>query len=139
MKHLLWASALLFGCALSPKAQKLDDSLIGESERAPREWNWDSGEAGTWNVWIELDAGTIEQFEYGADNHIRRAATLGHPEWSDGELTAALNRMGSSGFNNAWTTKADMCRPQSASGPPGRFGMASQQACNWAGPGLRLM
>ena len=101
MKHLLWASALLFGCALSPKAQKLDDSLIGESERAPREWNWDSGEAGTWNVWIELDAGTIEQFEYGSDNHIRRAATLGHPEWSDGELTAALNRMGSSGFNNA--------------------------------------
>ena len=101
MKHLLWAMALLFGCAVSSHGQKLDDRLLGESERAPREWNWDSGEAGTWNVWLELDAGTIEQFEYGSDNHIRRAATLGHPEWSDGELTSAINRMGSSGFNSA--------------------------------------
>lgn len=101
MKHFFWATALLFGCAVSLHAQKLDDSLLGESERAPREWNWDSGEAGTWNVWLELDAGTIEQFEYGSDNHIRRAATLGHPEWSDGELTSAINRMGSSGFNSA--------------------------------------
>lgn len=101
MKHLLWATALLFGCAVSVHAQKLDDSLLDESDRAPREWNWDSGEAGTWNVWLEIDAGTLEQFEYGSDNHIRRAATLGHPEWSDGELTSAINRMGSSGFNYA--------------------------------------
>ena len=104
MKHLLWATALLFGCALSVRAQTLDESLLDQADRdtrAPREWNWASGEAGTWNVWLELDAGTIEQFEYGADNHIRRAATLGHPEWSDGELTSALNRMGWSGFNNA--------------------------------------
>ena len=101
MKHLLWATALLFGCAVSVHAQKLDDSLLGESDRAPREWNLDASEAGTWNVWLEIDAGTLEQFEYGSDNHIRRAATLGHPEWSDGELTSAINRMGSSGFNYA--------------------------------------
>jgi len=104
MKHILWASALFFGCAVSACAQKLDESLLEQADsdtRSPREWNWASGEAGTWNVWLELDAGTIEQFEYGAENHIRRAATLGHPEWSDGELTSDLNRMGWSGFNNA--------------------------------------
>lgn len=104
MKHLLWATALLFGCALSVHAQTLDESLLDQSDldtRATRDWNWESGEAGTWNVWLELDAGTIEQFEYGAENHIRRAAILGHSEWSDGELTSATNRMGWSGFNNA--------------------------------------
>ena len=81
---LLLSSGMLWG-------QKLDDSLLNQTQdRAPREWNWGEEEAGVWNVWIELDAGTIEQFEYGSDNHIRRAATLGHPEWSDSELTAAL-------------------------------------------------
>lgn len=98
--------SLAFGLVLLPsgplRAQKLDESLLEQAQdKTPRGWNWSEQKAGTWNVWIELDAGSIEQFEYGADNHIRRAATLGHPEWSDGELTAALNRMGSSGFNNA--------------------------------------
>ena len=92
---LLLSSGMLWG-------QKLDDSLLNQTQdRAQREWSWGDQEAGVWNVWIELDAGTVEQFEYGSDNHIRRAATLGHAEWSDSELTAALNRMGNSGFNNA--------------------------------------
>ena len=92
---LLLSSGMLWG-------QKLDDSLLNQAQdRTPREWSWGNEEAGVWNVWIELDAGTIEQFEYGSDNHIRRAATLGHTEWSDSELTAAINRMGNSGFNNA--------------------------------------
>lgn len=92
---LLLSSGMLWG-------QKLDDSLLNQAQdRTPREWSWGNEEAGAWNVWIELDAGTIEQFEYGSDNHIRRAATLGHTEWSDSELTAAINRMGNSGFNNA--------------------------------------
>ena len=92
---LLLSSGMLWG-------QKLDDSLLNQAQdRTPRAWSLGDQEAGEWNVWIELDAGTIEQFEYGSDNHIRRAATLGHSEWSDSELTAAINRMGSSGFNNA--------------------------------------
>ena len=62
---------------------------------------WATEEAGTWNVWVEFDASTLEQYEYGSGNHIRRAATLGHPEWSDNQLTSAINRMGSSGFNYA--------------------------------------
>jgi hypothetical protein len=92
---LLLCSGMLWG-------QKLDDSLLNQAQdRTPRAWSLGDQEAGEWNVWMELDAGTIEQFEYGSDNHIRRAATLGHAEWSDSELTAAMNRMGSSGFNNA--------------------------------------
>lgn len=92
---LLLSSGMLWG-------QKLDGSLLNQAQdQTPRAWSWGDQEAGEWNVWMELDAGTIEQFEYGSDNHIRRAATLGHSEWSDSELTAAINRMGSSGFNNA--------------------------------------
>jgi len=92
---LLLSSGMMWG-------QKLDDSLLNQAQdRTPRAWSLGDQEAGEWNVWMELDAGTIEQFEYGSDNHIRRAATLGHSEWSDSELTAAINRMGSSGFNNA--------------------------------------
>ena len=92
---LLLCSGMMWG-------QKLDDSLLNQAQdRTPRAWSLGDQEAGEWNVWMELDAGTIEQFEYGSDNHIRRAATLGHAEWSDSELTAAMNRMGSSGFNNA--------------------------------------
>ena len=92
---LLLSSGMMWG-------QKLDDSLLNQAQdRTPRAWSLGDQEAGEWNVWMELDAGTIEQFEYGSDNHIRRAATLGHAEWSDSELTAAINRMGSSGFNNA--------------------------------------
>ena len=113
-------------------AQKLDESLLAQAQdRSPREWAWGEREAGPWNVWIELDAGTIEQFEYGSDNHIRRAATLGHPEWSNGELTAALNRMGSSGFNNAVDYQSRYV-PAAA-----RIG-ASRQVWNGISAGLQL-
>lgn len=99
----LWASALILACTTTAlHAQKLDESLLDQAqEKEPREWNWTSGEAGTWCIWLDLDAGTIEQFENNTDNNVRRAASLGHPEWSNSTLTMAVNRMGSSGFNNA--------------------------------------
>lgn len=120
---------MLFGAV---HAQKLDESLLDQAvSGTDRNWRWAEGEAGAWNVWIELDAGTLEQYEYGSDNHIRRAATLGHPEWSDGQLTAALNRMGSSGFNYAIDNE-NRYLPAAV-----RFG-ASRQVWNGISAGLQL-
>ena len=97
---LSWGLALVTGPALH--AQKLDESLMDSTaESAPRNWNWASGEAGTWCVWIDFDLGTLEQFEDNTENHILRAATLGHPEWSNNTLTGTVNQMSNSGFNNA--------------------------------------
>ena len=84
-------------------AQTLDESLLdapSSNERA--EWTFPSGEAGVWTVWVEFDAGLIRQFEPNdRNNDIRRAATLGHPEWSSNTLTTVVNRMTNSGFDNA--------------------------------------
>ena len=101
MKHA-FGHSLLQPHRLRARATRREPATA--SDRAARR-NW-AGEAGPWNVWLEIDAGTIEQFEYGSDNHIHRAATLGHPEWSDGDLTSTINRMGSSGFNWPSTTRA---------------------------------
>lgn len=97
---LAWVLALT--AASSLHAQQLDESLMDNTgDAAPRNWNWTSGEAGTWCVWIDFDLGTLEQFEDNTENHILRAATLGHPEWSNNTLTGTVNQMSSSGFSNA--------------------------------------
>lgn len=127
-----WSTWILFLLCSPVSAQKLDESLIDQAQdRSPREWEWASGEAGPWNVWLELDAGTLEQYEYGSDNHIRRAAILGHPEWNDGQLTSALNRMGNSGFNYA-VDRESRYLPAAV-----RIG-ASRQVWNGISAGLQL-
>ena len=99
LPHSLVLAAVLFSTA-GLQAQKLDESLFDQTDtQEPRTWNWSSGDAGPWTVWIDFDTGTIEQFENNANNNITRAASLGHPEWSNNTLTNAVNRMSSSGFN----------------------------------------
>ena len=99
LPHSLVLTAVLFSTA-GLQAQKLDESLFDQTDtQEPRTWNWSSGDAGPWTVWIDFDTGTIEQFENNANNNITRAASLGHPEWSNNTLTNAVNRMSSSGFN----------------------------------------
>lgn len=93
----------LVGITVASNAQTLDESLLQQA--APREntaWSWETGEPGAWNVWLDVDAGVVELFEPNdANNDIRRAAVLGHPEWNSNTLTNVVNRMTNSGFDNA--------------------------------------
>ena len=68
-------------------AQTLDESLLQQA--APKHgMAWETGEPGAWNVWLDVDAGVVELFEPNdANNDIRRAAVLGHPEWNSNTLT----------------------------------------------------
>ena len=94
---------VLAGLTSTLHAQTLDESLLQQA--APREntaWSWETGEPGAWNVWLDVDAGVVELFEPNdANNDIRRAAVLGHPEWNSNTLTNVVNRMTNSGFDNA--------------------------------------
>ena len=101
LRSVRWTAAFLLLGPLPLAAQQLDDSLLDQAEERPaRQWDWNAGEAGIWNVWLELDAGTIEQFDNRTTNNIRQVATLGHAEWSDNTLTMAMNRIDNSGFSN---------------------------------------
>lgn len=101
IRSVRWTAAFLLLGPLPLAAQQLDDSLLDQAEERPaRQWDWNAGEAGIWNVWLELDAGTIEQFDNRTTNNIRQVATLGHAEWSDNTLTMAMNRIDNSGFSN---------------------------------------
>ena len=94
---------VLAGLTSALHAQTLDESLLQQA--TPREstaWSWETGEPGVWNVWLDVDAGVVEFFEPNeANNDIRRAAVLGHPEWNSNTLTNVVNRMTNSGFDNA--------------------------------------
>ena len=94
---------VLAGLSSALHAQTLDESLLQQA--APREntaWSWETGEPGAWNVWLDVDAGVVELFEPNdANNDIRRAAVLGHPEWNSNTLTTVVNRMTNSAFDNA--------------------------------------
>lgn len=94
---------VFLGISSSFYAQKLDESLLQQaSPRDGQEWQWDVGEPGAWNVWLDVDAGVVELFEPNdASNDIRRTAVLGHPEWGSNTLTNVVNRMTNSGFDNA--------------------------------------
>jgi len=62
IRSVRWTAAFLLLGPLPLAAQQLDDSLLDQAEERPaRQWDWNAGEAGIWNVWLELDAGTIEQ------------------------------------------------------------------------------
>ena len=64
IESVRWTAAFLLLGPLPLAAQQLDDSLLDQAEKRPaRQWDWNTGEAGIWNVWLELDAGTIEQFD----------------------------------------------------------------------------
>ena len=80
---------VLAGLTSTLHAQTLDESLLQQA--APREntaWSWETGEPGAWNVWLDVDAGFVELLEPNdANNDIRRAAVLGHPEWNSNTLT----------------------------------------------------
>ena len=93
----------LAGIGATLHAQTLDESLLEQARPGEgKAWQWETGEPGDWCVWLDVDAGVVELFEPNdANNDIRRAAVLGHPEWDSNTLTTVVNRMTNSGFDNA--------------------------------------
>lgn len=93
----------LAGIGATLHAQTLDESLLEQARPGEgKAWQWETGEPGDWCVWLDVDAGVVEFFEPNdANNDIRRAAVLGHPEWDSNTLTTVVNRMTNSGFDNA--------------------------------------
>ena len=93
----------LAGIGATLHAQTLDESLLEQARPVDdKTWQWETGEPGDWCVWLDVDAGVVELFEPNdANNDIRRAAVLGHPEWDSNTLTTVVNRMTNSGFDNA--------------------------------------
>jgi hypothetical protein len=102
LARLAWAGTL-GSCLMTSNAQKLDESLLDRSatDGPQRDWTWMTEAPGTWCVWVDYDAGSLEQFEGNTKNHILAVGALGHPEWSNNQLTDAADRMGYSGFNSA--------------------------------------
>ena len=99
--RLIW-TLTMGGCLITSNAQKLDESLLDPSvSHETRMWNIERSEPGTWQVWIDLDVGLIQEFEGNTRNHVLAVGELGHPEWSNNKLTEAVERMGYSGFNSA--------------------------------------
>jgi len=94
------ATLLFLGVACLCRAQTLDESLLDNTSGHGNGLAWAATDPGTWNVWLEVDGGTLQQFEGSTSNNVREAALLGHPEWSNNTLTNTLSRM-SNGFNSA--------------------------------------
>ena len=90
------------GITVASNAQTLTSLCCNKTAlKDSQEWQWDTGEPGVWNVWLDVDAGVVELFELNdANNDIRRAAVLGHPEWNSNTLTNVVNRM-TNLFDNA--------------------------------------
>jgi hypothetical protein len=96
------AALALMASPLLGLAQKLDESLLDQTVDGPsREWAWTNESPGLWCLWLDYDAGTLEQFDGNTKNHVLAVGALGHPEWSNNQLTNAADRMGYSGFNSA--------------------------------------
>lgn len=99
-----WACTFMVGIlgVGTAQAQKLDESLFQQAAKdTPRDLTWMSEEAGAWCLWLDLDAGSVEQFGGTTKNNVLAVGALGHPEWSNNKLTNAADRMGYSGFNSA--------------------------------------
>lgn len=93
---------MLGGSLLTPLAQKLDESLFEQTaSNKTQQWNWEQSDPGMWQVWLDVDAGLVQEFDGNTRNHVLSVGALGHPEWSNNKLTDAVDRMGYSGFNNA--------------------------------------
>jgi hypothetical protein len=107
MKTSQWMMRVALGlCSVAVfahvQAQTLDESLLDQASKDdPRiRLRVDVEEPGDWCLWMDFNGGTLEQFQGSTSNNVRAVATLGHPEWSNNELTNAMSRM-SSGFNSA--------------------------------------
>ena len=99
----LMASCLAFaaGWLVSVHAQTLDESLLEQHASATQVREPISDEPGLWNVWIEVDLGTLEQFDYNTDPHLLGAMQLGHPGWPNATAIATLGGMNNSVFIDA--------------------------------------
>jgi hypothetical protein len=99
----LMASCLAFaaGWLVSVHAQTLDESLLEQHASATQGREPISNEPGVWNVWIEIDLGTLEQFDSNTDPHLLGAMQLGHPGWSNATAIATLGGMNNSVFIDA--------------------------------------
>ena len=99
----LMASFLAFaaGWLVSVHAQTLDESLLEQHASATQGREPISDEPGLWNVWIEVDLGTLEQFDSNTDPHLLGAMQLGNPGWSNATAIATLGGMNNSVFIDA--------------------------------------
>lgn len=87
--------------AITSKGQTLDESLMSASDdqNASIQWAWEDKALGDWLVWVEVDAGTLEELQGQTTNNLRDAALIGQPDWDNNKLTNTLNRM-NNGFDN---------------------------------------
>ena len=99
----LMASFLAYaaGWAVTFHAQTLDESLLDRQTSATQGRKPVSDEPGVWNVWIEVDLGTLEQFDSNTDPHLLSAMQLGHPSWSNATTVGTLGGMNNSVFIDA--------------------------------------
>ena len=104
------ASFLAFsaGWMVSSQAQTLDESLLEQQTTATQVRKPVSDEPGVWSVWIDVDLGTLEQFDSNTDPHLLSAMQLGHPSWSNASTVSTLSGMNNSVFIDAamnWQTQ----------------------------------
>ena len=99
----LMASLLAFsaGWMVSSQAQTLDESLLEQQATATQVRKPVSDEPGVWSVWIDVDLGTLEQFDSNTDPHLLSAMQLGHPGWSNATTIGTLGGMNNSVFIDA--------------------------------------
>ena len=73
------ASLLAFsaGWMVSSQAQTLDESLLEQQATATQVRKPVSDEPGVWSVWIDVDLGTLEQFDSNTDPHLLSAMQSG--------------------------------------------------------------
>ena len=93
---------------VSSQAQTLDESLLEQQTTATQVRKPVSDEPGVWSVWIDVDLGTLEQFDSNTDPHLLSAMQLGHPSWSNASTVSTLGGMNNSVFIDAamnWQTQ----------------------------------
>ena len=93
---------------ISSQAQTLDESLLEQQATATQVRKPVSDEPGVWSVWIDVDLGTLEQFDSNTDPHLLSAMQLGHPSWSNASTVSTLGGMNNSVFIDAamnWQTQ----------------------------------
>lgn len=89
------------GLMVSAHAQTLDETLLDQQTSASRARNPVNDQPGRWNVWIEIDLGTLEQFDSNTDPHLLSAMQLGQPSWSNATTVGTLGGMNNSVFIDA--------------------------------------
>ena len=93
--------AFAAGWLVTSHAQTLDEGLLEQHASSTQGREPISDEPGVWNVWIEVDLGTLEQFDSNTDPHLLSAMQLGHPSWPNATTVGTLSGMNNSVFIDA--------------------------------------